>query len=150
MKAFCTLGVIVLLAVTGCSSRRVATLQGRGTREVFYAPCEAVWRAAVDASQRDGLSIVSADRNSGYIAAHRTVRPHTFGENVGIWVTENSPNQTTVEVVSRQAGPPVVWFKNWEHKVLQTVAADLAQEYPTAVGGAPTESYTTRGAGRRH
>src|SRR5207248_4681940 len=94
MKTICTFGVVLILAVTGCSSRRVATMQGQGTRQVFYAPYDQVWRAAVDASQKPPLTVISADRNTGYIATHRTIRPHTFGENVGVWVTSISPNET--------------------------------------------------------
>jgi septal ring factor EnvC (AmiA/AmiB activator) len=50
-----------------------------------------------------------------------------------------------VEVVSRQAGPPVAWLKNWEHELLRSVAANLTREVPTAVGSAPTETYSTTG-----
>jgi hypothetical protein len=147
MKKIYVFGTALLLAaVTGCyTSRQVSTMQGHGTKQTFNASYDQVWRAAVDAAQQPGLSVISADRTSGYISTHRTIRPHTFGENVGIWVTSTSPSQTAVEVVSRQAGPPVAWLKNWENEVLRSVAANLTREVPTAVGSAPPESYSTTG-----
>src|SRR5439155_5642695 len=84
--------------------------------------------------QISDLRILSADRERGYIAAKRNMRPETFGENVGVWVTRVSPTQTQVEVVSRQAGPPKLWFKNWERDIFRTIAANLTREGP-AVGG---------------
>src|SRR5205823_86025 len=97
--------------------------------------------------QLGDLAMVSADRSTGYIHARRTIQPHTFGENVGIWVTSLSPTQTKVEVASRQAGPPVFWLKNWEKDILSAVAANLTREVPTATGGIGASSYSTTGSG---
>ena len=52
----------------------------------------------------------------------------TFGENVGLWITRVSPTETQVEVVSRQAGPPVFWLKNWENEILRAIEANLTRE----------------------
>jgi len=147
MRSIYSLGLVLALSVTGCATQRqVATMQGHGTRQSFNASFDPTWRAAVDAVQQNGLSVVNVDRTRGYIAAHRTIRPHTFGENVGLWITPHSPTETTVEVVSRQAGPPVAWLKNWENEILRSVAANLTREYPTAAGSAYPETYTTTGS----
>jgi len=147
MKSIYLFGLALALSVTGCATQRqVASMQGHGTKEAFNASFDPTWRAAVDAVQQHGLNVVNVDRNRGYIAAQRTIRPHTFGENVGVWVTPISPTETTVEVVSRQAGPPVAWLKNWEHEVLQSVAANLTREYPIAAGSALPETYSTTGS----
>jgi hypothetical protein len=111
-------------------------MEGRGTTQVYASSFDPVWRAAVDAAQQDGLEIITADRTTGYISARRTVRAHTLGENVGLWVRETSPGRTQVEVVSRQAGPPVAWVKNWENEIHRAIAANLTRE---AVGGAPRD-----------
>jgi hypothetical protein len=122
---------IALLA--GCATQRqVASMEGRGKRAVFNAPYQNVWRAAIDAAQSQDLEVRSADLKAGYIATGRSVRPETFGENVGIWVREIAPGQTQVEVVSRQAGPPVLWIKSWETRILNAIAANLTRD---AVGG---------------
>jgi hypothetical protein len=133
-------GLAVALVITGCSTpKKVATLEGRGTRQVFDASFTSVWRAAVDAAQQGELEIMNADRVRGYISARRTVQMETFGENVGVWVRSLNPTRTEVEVVSRQAGPPVMWLRNWENEIMRAIAANLTRE---AVGGVGTGSTT--------
>jgi len=141
-------GLALALIVTGCATQhQVAAMQGHGTKQVFNASFDPVWRSTIDAVPQNGLEILNVDRSHGYIAARRTIRVHTFGENVGIWVAPISPVETSVEVVSRQAGPPVLWLKNWEHEILRSVAANLTREPPTAVGGVAPGTYTTTGSG---
>ncbi|MDB6027070.1 MAG: hypothetical protein JWM68_3293 [Verrucomicrobiales bacterium] len=128
MKIFLfSLFAIALLA--GCATQhQVATMQGQGKVETYAAPFDPVWRAAVDAAQVGGLKVVTADRSTGYISAQRGLQPTTFGENVGLWVRAVSPSQTQVEVVSRQAGPPAFWLKNWERDVFSSLRANLTRE----------------------
>jgi hypothetical protein len=142
MKNLLVISLTAAIAtLAGCSTpKRVASMQGSGTKRVYAAAFDPVWRSTVDAVQHDGLQIISADRQTGYIDARRTVRLHTFGENVGIWVSPVAPDSTAVEVVSRQAGPPVAWLKNWENEIHQSIAANLSREVP-AVGAAPRETY---------
>lgn len=141
MKMLSTISLIATISFIGCSTpKRVASLQGSGTKRVYAADFDPVWRSAVDAAQQDGLQIVDSDRASGYIDARRTVRLHTFGENLGIWIAPAGPDSTSVEVVSRQAGPPVAWVKNWENEIHRAIAANLSREVP-AVGASPRETY---------
>jgi hypothetical protein len=126
---FYLLSFLVVILGAGCATQKqVAGMEGRGKHAVFSAPYDTVWRAAVDAAQTGDLRVNVADRSNGYIAARRGIRLHTFGENVGIWVKQVSPDQTEVEVVSRQAGPPKFWFKNWEREILDAVAANITRE----------------------
>ena len=128
---FASLMAIALL--TGCATQQqVANMEGRGKRAVFNAPYENVWRAAIDAAQSQDLEVRTADPRAGYISTGRGMRPETFGENVGIWVREIAPGQTQVEVVSRQAGPPALWIKSWETKILNAINANLTRD---TVGG---------------
>jgi hypothetical protein len=145
MKAIISLlGLALAVLISGCSTTQsVSRMEGRGTKQTFNAPFDAVWRAAIDAAQQDDLTVVQADRERGYISAKRGVRPHTFGENVAIWTRSLSPNSTEIEVVSRQAGPPVVWLKNWEHEILRAIAANLTREVP-AVGAPAVERNVIR------
>ena len=125
----------LLVAAAGCSSpTTVAESAGQGRKEVFNANYDAVWRAAVDAAQSGDLYVLHADKYHGYIAARRGIRPETFGENVGIWVRPVSPVQTEVEVVSRQAGPPVLLMRNWEKRILASIEATLSTESNLAPG----------------
>ncbi len=123
-------GLVAALAFVllsdGCSSpQSVAQMQGKGTKEVFNAGYERVWRAAHDSAQQGDLYILYADKTNGFISAKRSLRPETFGENVAIWVRRVSPTQTQVEVVSRQAGPPVIIMRNWEKRILTFIEANL-------------------------
>lgn len=123
----CLLGFgLVLLFGDGCSSpQSVSRLEGNGTKEIYSAGYDQVWKAAVAAAQTGDLYILNAQKQQGYISARRGLQPQTFGENVGIWVRVIGPKQTEVEVVSRQAGPPVLALRNWEKRILSTISADL-------------------------
>jgi hypothetical protein len=133
MKCLMVASLAAALLVVGCSSpKSVSTLEGKGTQQVFDYSYDTVWRAAVDAAQQGELQVLNADRERGFISARRGVQVETFGENVGIWVKSMSPTRTQVEVASRQAGPPVMWLKNWENEILRAVAANVTRE---AVGG---------------
>jgi hypothetical protein len=123
---------ILIVCSAGCAtSKQVAQMEGRGKQQVFPASYDQVWRAAVDAAQISDLQVRSADKENGYISAGRGMRVHTHGENVGIWVKQVSPVETSVEVLSRQAGPPKFWFKNWEDEILSALNANLTKETVT-------------------
>ncbi len=130
MKRYLMLfGLLSCALFTGCvTQQRVAQMEGHGKREVFDAPYDVVWRAAVDAAQAGELNVVTADKARGFIGAKRGPQIETMGENVGVWVTRVSQHETQVEVVSRQAGLPVAWFKNWQNQILNGVAANLTRE----------------------
>ena len=119
--------------IAGCATEKhVAQLEGYGKRQYFPASYDATWRAAVDAAQVGGLQIHTADKATGYIAAHRGMTWNTHGENVGVWVKPVSDTQTSVEVVSRQAAPPKFWIKNWENDVLAAISANLTRDAAAA------------------
>jgi hypothetical protein len=135
MKSIMLLGCVLGLLATGCSSpKTVANLEGKGTKQTFNYSYDTVWRAAVDAAQQGELQVLNADRERGAISARRGVQVETFGENVAIWIRSLGPSQTQVEVASRQAGPPVMWLKNWENEILRAVAANVTRDAVGAVG----------------
>jgi len=136
MKSILLVACVLGLLATGCSSpKTVANLEGKGTKQTFNYSYDTVWRAAVDAAQQGELQVLNADRERGVISARRGVQVETFGENVAIWIRSLGPAQTQVEVASRQAGPPVMWLKNWENEILRAVAANVTRD---AVGAAGT------------
>jgi hypothetical protein len=136
-------GALCGLLLAGCSTpHQVANSEGKAMVRTYNAEFAPVWRSTIDAVQMNGLEITSANRSTGYIEARRTIRPHTFGENVGVWVKSHGPTQTDVEVLSRQAGPPVAWFKNWENEIHRSVAANMTRE---SVGTAPGTTSIERG-----
>lgn len=127
MKTLFCLGSLLLAGLfTGCSTpKSVAQMQGSGTAQVYNTTYDRVWNAAVAAAQTGDLYILQADKVHGFISAKRGLRPETFGENVAIWVRGIAPNQTQVEVVSRQAGPPVLLMRDWEQRILTSIQANL-------------------------
>jgi hypothetical protein len=126
MKTNLLLLALFAMIFSGCSSpESVSRLQGRGTQQVYEADFDRVWSAAVAAAQVGDLQILNADKTHGYISTKRGLEPETFGENVGIWIRTVSPTQTEVEVVSRPAGPPVLELRNWEHRILNSISANL-------------------------
>ena|SRR5437867_2769831 len=140
-----SVGLALLLMASGCSTTKsVAHMQGQGIKQTYNASFDPVWRAAVDAAQIGDLRVLDANRERGYIAAKRGMRPETFGENVGIWITRVSPSQTQVEIVSRQAGPPKFVIKQWEQDIFRSIAANLTRESPavgaTGTGTVPSSS----------
>jgi len=141
--------VALAFVVCGCSTTSsVAQRQGKGTKQVYRAPFDHVWRATVDATQLGDLEILNANREEGYISARRGIRMETFGEVVGVWVSRLSPTETQVEVVSRQAGPPKFYFKNWENEIHQAIAANLTRE-AVGAGGTGVTSGAITGSGSR-
>ncbi|MBA4149470.1 MAG: hypothetical protein H0X66_15260 [Verrucomicrobia bacterium] len=150
MRFFSTiLGCVLIILSAGCATQRqVAQMEGRGAAEVYNASFNEVWRAAIDAAQIGDLQVQTVDRERGYIAAGRGMRLATHGENVGIWVRQVSPSQTEVEVVSRQAGPPKLWFKNWQNDIFNSISANLTREIGSApIISEPAGSTIDRGEG---
>jgi hypothetical protein len=147
MKILSVLSTVALLVLAaGCATQKpVATLRGHGTRQVYTATFDQMWRAAVDAAQRDDLEMVTADRDHGYIGARRTTQSRPFGEDIGIWVRQVGPASSEVEVVSREPGSPVLWPHS-ENDIQRSIAANLAREVP-AIGAAPREVIIERGTG---
>lgn len=123
---FALAALALLLAAAGCSSpQSVAQMQGQGSKEIYNAGYDRIWSAAVAAAQMGDLYILRADKAHGFISAKRGLQPETFGENVAIWVRPVSANQTEIEVISRQAGPPVLLMRNWEKRILTSIEANL-------------------------
>jgi hypothetical protein len=127
MKTMFALAALAFVLLSnGCSSpQSVAQMQGQGVKKVYNAGYDRVWSAAHASAQQGDLYILNADKAHGFISAKRGLQPETFGENVAIWVRRISPTQTQVEVVSRQAGPPVLIMRNWEKRILTYIEANL-------------------------
>jgi hypothetical protein len=133
MKTSLLLLAFATMFFTGCSSpESVSHMQGRGATEVYDAGFDRVWSAAVAAAQQGDLQILRVDKTHGFICTKRGLGPQSFGENVAIWIRKVKSNQTSVEVVSRQAGPPVLVLRNWEHRILNCISANLTTDTPVS------------------
>jgi hypothetical protein len=111
-------------------------LSGPGTKRVYLATFDQTWRATANSMRRSDFTVVRSDRTAGYMEARRMAYSRPLDENIGIWVRTVTPTQTEVEVVDRQAGPPVLALVNREIELQSDIAANLAREVPP-MGAAP-------------
>lgn len=141
MKSVVWSGLAVAFILGGCAGPAPISTADRGTKRVFDAPYNAVWRAALDAAQEGDLEIINADRPRGLIAARSAVGASTPGEDIGIAVKSLGPSGTEVEVLTRKhSRQPGATLKYWETQIIQAIATHLKGEAPAA-GGTGTQVY---------
>lgn len=94
-------------------------------RYVFRSPYETVWTASRGAVSINDLRVVDLNRHTGFILAKHDIGMTTFGENVAVWIHPIATNVTSVEVVSRHAGP--AFWPGWdlEKPILDDIATML-------------------------
>jgi hypothetical protein len=118
--------LIFSLLLHGCASiQGVKELEGQGTKKVFNAPYEKVWDAALKACQTSDIEIVESNKDKGLISAKTSVRATSWGENIAVWVKKVSEIRTEVEVVSRKAGPALLFYYNWEEPILNNIEKQI-------------------------
>jgi hypothetical protein len=118
---------MAIFALAGCATDKRASLDSAGTRRIYSAHLDPVWRSTLDAIEQGGLRIYAADRNTGRIDARRLLHSQTWDENVSFRVTSAGVAATSVEVTSRQAGAPASALRNRESDLHQAIAANLAR-----------------------
>jgi hypothetical protein len=126
MNLICAL--LAVWIVAGCgTTKQVAASEGKGTRRTFRASYETTWMASRGAVANNELRAFKIDREGGLILAKRGIGMTTFGEHVGVWVHPLGPQLTSVEVVSRHVGPPVLPDQGVEQPILDDIATMLDQ-----------------------
>lgn len=108
--------LLVLLAAVGCASAGgFRSLRGEGVTRFYEAPFEAVWEAALQAVEANGLRLETEDRQEGVIVASRLPSGRSDmapdesvavsadqGERVAIFVDSVRADLQAVEVVNRR------------------------------------------------
>lgn len=113
---------VLCLGIAGCaSSQSIKKLENQGTKQIFTATYEKVWEAAINACNRNSLTIKELDKENGYINADTPYRMESWGEVVGIWIRKIEDSKTQVSVVSRRVGPALLFKYNWEKPVLEGI-----------------------------
>ena len=121
-----TLVIIFCFIFYGCSSiESVKKLQGQGIIRVYEAPYEQIWHATLKACQFNGINIIDANKQKGFISAETNIRATSWGENIAIWVKNLSQNRTEVEVISKTAGPFLLFHYEWEKPILNTISHQI-------------------------
>lgn len=107
--------LLVLLAAVGCASAGgFRSLRGEGVTRFYEAPFEAVWEAALQAVEANGLRLETEDRQEGLIVASRLPSGRSMapdesvavtadqGERIAIFVDSARADLQAVEVVNRR------------------------------------------------
>lgn len=112
--------LVLCFGIAGCASTQsIKKLENQGTKQIFTANYEKVWEAAVNACNRNSLTIKELDKENGYISADTPYRMESWGEVVGIWIRKIEDSKTQVSVVSRRVGPALLFKYNWENPYLR-------------------------------
>lgn len=120
----CAMGLV--WALSGCgTTKSVAKSEGKGIRRTYRVGFEAAWTASQGAIDNNDLRVIKLDRRNGTILAKRGMGITTFGEHVGIWVRYIGPDLTSVEVISRGVGPPVLPGQSRQQPILDDISTML-------------------------
>src|SRR5579884_6043 len=120
----CALGLVLVLSGCG-TTNSVAKSEGKGIRRTYRVGYETAWMATRGAIANNDLRVIKLDRKSGTILAKRGIGMTTFGEHVGVWVRYVGPDLTSVEVVGRHVGPPVLPGQNPQQPILDDISTML-------------------------
>jgi uncharacterized lipoprotein len=121
------MAAVVALSGMGCSvpcSTLTDARAGKGTgcsRLYDRVSFETVWGSVRSALADVGLTIVSENREKGYILAYRDVTGFSWGENVAAFVEETDGDRIRVEVVSKKVLAVNITAPDWETPVLERV-----------------------------
>ena len=124
MKKYLGLVVILLCSMFLCSCATTGgtvKLGSEGTTQVFEATYDKVWKGALFACEQNRLTIDESSVDKGYISAKAPLRAESWGETVKIWVSKKADNSTEVKVVSKQVGPALLFWCNWEKPTMSLI-----------------------------
>jgi len=118
--------VLALWCLCACTTTEtLLKAKGTGEKRTFDADYESVYKATLSAASKQGLTITSADANSGQILLSHGVTPWSWGERVAVFVTKLSDNQTQVEIISKPAMQPLNFPRDWTSGLFDAIGADL-------------------------
>jgi len=122
-----TLFGLILALIVGCASTPVASDATPGM--VFEQPIVQVQKAAVDALVVTGFDVSKQELT--YVEGFRPRKIGLFvgsgGETVGIWLTEQGPNQTAVKVDTTRSFVGIVGQKIWNTDIMNEMTKSLTK-----------------------
>lgn len=151
------LAMVLVLAAAACATLDdLRRAEGTGTTRFYEAPVEALWQAALEAVEANGLRLDRADDFDRFIAAtHAPERTGTGreeeiavtadqGERVGIFIDSVAPGVWGVEVVTRRrfALDParVGWAEDIFYVIERRLDDARVEPPPGAVDSVPGDS----------
>ena len=127
MKRFVTIIVVSLLLLSaGCASvQSVKDGRGNGTIRKYPGACSDQWKKSIETVHRLGLEILEMDQSTFTIIAKTSISGFSWGERVGIWLTQGSDKASCeIEVYSRRVGSLNVTGEDWEPHFFKLYDAD--------------------------
>lgn len=140
MRARALLLTLLLVSVGCASVGDIRSQRGQGLTRYYEAPLDAVWRAALEAVEANGLRLDAEDRDEGYIVAtHLPDRPEMApdesmavsadqGERIGIFVDRAGPGVWAVEVVNRRRFALDPGAADWTEDVFWVIENRLGRD----------------------
>jgi hypothetical protein len=128
MQILKILGAAIIVAfLQGCQTMADSiAARGTGDVSVFAANVDDVWQAVLDVvAERESLDLVSENRASGQILVQKGMSAMSYGENIAVFIDEEGPDRTRVEVVSKRALKTTVFAKDWEKYIIEKLDEKL-------------------------
>ena len=112
--------------MTGCTtlSDSVAA-KGTGEFKKYESSKADIWPVVVQAVKATDLDFVSESEKSGMILAERGASVFSYGENVAIFVEEESENSCKVEVVSKKSMETNIFAPDWSKEIFENIDKGL-------------------------
>jgi len=122
------LGAVAVLAACA-SADSVKQAQGKGVKQTFRHPYDAVYQAALNSAARRKLEVIEQDRAAGRLVLSGKGSWTSFGEYIAVFVTRGG-ERTDVEIVSRPVGGPVTFPPEWPSLMLGDIDQELTPRRP--------------------
>jgi len=126
MRFVTNIVVSLLLSSAGCASvQSVKDGRGNGTIRKYPGACSDHWKKSLETVQRLGLEVLEENQSTFTIIAKTSVSGFSWGERVGIWLTEGSNRASCeIEVYSRRVYSLNMTGENWEPGFFKLYDAD--------------------------
>ena len=116
--------LLLTASLVACATTGGIQKGSGSTFEVLDRSYDDVWRAAVTVCTRT-IVIEVSDKGTGTIKGHVRAGMTTWGEVVGVFITQHGGNRHTVEVVSNKRSKMQITGQNWEPSIIAGIKAEL-------------------------
>lgn len=117
--------IVVTLICVSCATTPSKTASTPS--QIYDAPPEKVYHAAVTAFQNLGLELFKQDQNAGYIEGGRKPGFGRGAENVGVYIKSEAPGKTKVSIENRKAMWGYMFAIDWTDKLFQQISSEVGK-----------------------
>ena len=116
--------LVLIAALVACSTTGGIQKGSGSTFEVLDRSYDDVWHAAVTVCTRT-ITIEVSDKQTGTVKGHVRAGMATWGEVVGVFITQHGGNKHTVEVVSNKRSKMQITGQDWQPTIIAGIKAEL-------------------------